>query len=217
MKKNAYQSLMAGVALFMTLQQAIAGGSGFIEDGVPLTEDPDRAGTLIWQKPGLNLAGYSGVMIEPITVFISPDSEYKGLKADDLKALADGFHEAISGELEPEFPVVTQGGPGVLYIRAALTRVKLVKKKRSLLGYTPIGLVVTAAETAAGENISVREALLEVEMLDSVSGERLGVLIDPAPDIETKDEHSWEAVTKTFDYYAKRLKARIQAAQKNRR
>ena len=132
--------LLAGI-LALSMQPAIAGNSGFIDNMPPLTPDPERPGAMIWQKPDLNRAAYTRVMGEPITIFISPDSEYKGLDADELKALTHGFQEAMIMTVEPEIPVVHKPGPGVAYVRAALTNVKLAKKKRGLLGYTPVGLV----------------------------------------------------------------------------
>lgn len=204
--------LVAGM-LALFIHPAFAGGSPFIDDMPPLIADPDRAGAMIWQKPDLNRAAYTRVMIEPITLFVSPDSEYQGLNADDLKALADGFHEAIVRTLEPDIPVVSQRGDGVLYLRIALSEVKVAKKKRGLLGYTPIGLVARAAkEAVAGPSVSLRDAVLEIEMLDSVSGERLGVLVDRAPKGSAEDV-SWEAIGKTFTFYAERFKSRMKAAQ----
>lgn len=204
--------LVAGM-LALSMQQAFAGGSPFIDDMPPLAADPDRAGAMIWQKPGLDRAAYTRVMIEPVTLFVSADSEYQGLDADDLKALADGFRETVTRTLEPDIPVVSQKGPGVLYLRVALTEVKVARKKRGLLGYTPIGLVARAAkEAVAGPSVSLRDAVLEIEMLDSVSGERLGVLVDKAPK-GSAEEVSWEAISKTFTFYAERFKSRMKAAQ----
>jgi hypothetical protein len=210
--KNIHHLVLPVLAILaMALQPAAAGSSGFIENMPPLTQDPDRAGAMIWEKPGIDRAAYTKVMIEPITIFISPDSEYKGLNADDMKALADGFQKTLTSTLEPQIPVVNQGGPGVLYLHAALTDVKLAKKKRGLLSFTPIGLVVHAAEDVAGANISLKDAELEIEMLDSVSGERLGVLVDKAPVTTGNEELSWDSIGKTFAYYAERFKLRMQA------
>ena len=44
--------------------------------------------------------------------------------------------------------MVNKAGPGVLYLRAALTNVKVAKKKRGVLGYTPIGFVATSVAHA---------------------------------------------------------------------
>ncbi|MBI5040592.1 MAG: DUF3313 domain-containing protein [Gammaproteobacteria bacterium] len=202
MNKLFNRSLLAAGVLALSLQNAFAAGSEFIDPGA-----------MIWQKPDFNRAAYTKVMIEPITLFISPDSEYKGMKADELKSLSDEFAEVITKTLEPDIPIVHQGGPGVLYIRAALTDVKVAKKKRGLLGYTPIGFVVTSVAHSGVGGISLKDASLEVEMLDPVSGERLGVLVDKAPKAADDKEMSWDAIDKTLAYYATRFKARMQAAK----
>ena len=214
MKKLINRSLLVAGVLALSLQNVFAAGSEFIEDMPQLTQDPDRPGAMMWEKPGFDRAAYTRVMIEPITVFISPQSEYKGLNADDLKALADGFRETVTKTLEPEIPVVNQGGAGVLYIRAALTNVKVAKKKRGLLGYTPVGFVVTTTASAvSGPSLTLKDAALEIEIFDPVSGERLGVLVDKAPKTGDEKDMNWDSVNKTLEYYAQRFKARMQAAK----
>ena len=208
------RSLTVVGILALSLTSAFAAESPFIEDMPQLAQDPDRPGAMLWEKPGFDRAAYSRVMIEPITIFISPESPYKGVKADDIKALSDSFNEVVAKTLEPEIPVVNQGGSGVIYIRAALTNVKVAEKKRGLLGYTPVGFVVTSAtRSAAGGKLTLKDAALEVELFDPVSGERLGVLVDKAPKEADDKEMSWDAIDKTLTYYAERFKARMQAAK----
>lgn len=214
MKKIRNQAILVLGILVLSLKPVFAGSSGFIENMPQLEPDPDRPGAMIWIKPGVERAAYTMVMIEPITFFISPDSEYKGLSADELKSLSDEFQKTLTLTLEPEVPVLHKGGPGVLYLRAALVDVKLAKKKRGLLSFTPIGLVVHAAEDVAGANIELKDAKLEIEMLDSVSGERLGVLVDKAPETKADEKLSWDSIKATFAFYAERFKSRMQAAEK---
>jgi len=154
------------------------------------------------------------MMIEPITIFISPESEYKGLSADELKKLSDGFADAVTKTLAPEITLVNKPGAGVLHVRAAITNVDAAKKKRGLLGYTPIGFVAgTVKNAAVGPSLSLKNAVLEIETLDSVSGERVGVLVDKAPQTAESKELSWDSINQTFIYYAERFKARMQAAK----
>lgn len=213
MNKLINRSLLVAGVLALSLQNVFASGSEFIEDMPQLTQDPDRPGAMIWEKPGFDRAAYTRVMLEPITIFISPESEYKGMNADEMKTLSDEFVQVVTKTLEPEIPVVNQGGAGVMYIRAALTNVKVAKKKRGLLGYTPVGFVVTSVAHSGVGGISLKDAQLEVELFDPVSGERLGVLVDKAPRTADDKEMSWEAVDKTLTYYATRFKARMQAAK----
>ncbi len=39
-------------------------------------------------------------MIDQPEIFIHPDSKYKGMKPDDMKALADGFREILIDEIK---------------------------------------------------------------------------------------------------------------------
>lgn len=212
MKQVLRRSLLVAGLVALSLQQAVAGGSQFIDNMPQLTQDPDRPGAMLWQKPGFNRAAYSKVMIPPVTIFISPDSEYQGINADELKALSDGFIKAITTTLEPDIAVINEKGPGVLLVNAALTNVKVAKKSRGLLSFTPIGLLVHAAEDAAGKDISVKDAVLQIEMLDSMTGERVGVLVDNAPKTAGADL-SWDSINKTFVFYAERFKSRLQGAK----
>lgn len=82
-----------------------------------------------------------------------------------------------------------------------------------MFGYTPIGFVIDEAKAAVGANISLKDAELQIEILDSVSGERLGVLIDKAPKKNDEKNLSWDSINQTFVYYAERFKSRMQAAQ----
>ena len=106
----------------------------------------------------------------------------------------------------------------------AITNVYVTKKKRGLLGYTPVGLVVSTAVKQIGDNMSLQDATIEVELLDSQSNERLGALIDrqhkegsvagktlSALSAVQKEGASWEDIEKALKFYAKRFRDRLDA------
>ena len=166
------------------------------------------------------MKSYTKIFIDPIEIWYAPDCKYKGIKPDELKILADAFRSAIVSELEPDYPVVSKIGPDVLGIRLAITNVHVTKKKRGLLGYTPAGLVVSTAVKAVGDNVSLQEAVIEGELLDSQSNERLGVLIEKQLNkgsalgklsVVQKSGVSWEEIENALKFYAKRLRARLGA------
>ena len=210
-------AILAAIGMGLTTPCATAAGqaSEFLDIHPELRPDPDRPGAMAWQKPGFDRAKYTKVMFEPLSVFVAPDSEYKGFNADDVNALAAGFRDAVVQALEPELPVVNVAGSGVLYVRAAITRVKLKKPTRGLLGYTPIGLIVTAAQDAAGKRISLEDAVLELEARDAVTGEPLAVIVDSRLTTKAsgKEELSWKSIEDTFKFYAMRFKSRMLAAR----
>jgi hypothetical protein len=197
--------------------------SGFLENYPAFEPDADRKGALVYRKTGLDLKPYSKIMIDPIEIWIAPDSKYKGIKPDDMKILADTFRQTIVDALEPTYPVVSKPGPDVLGIRVAITNVYMTKKKRGLLGYTPAGLVVSTAVKAVGDNMSLQDAIIEAELLDSLKNERLGVLIDQQSKTVKKKASlgklsavqkgatSWEAIEESLKFYSNRFRAKMDA------
>ncbi len=60
---NRLVLLVTGM-LVLSMQQALADNTVFIEDLPPLGQDADRTGAMIWLKPDLDRAYYTQVMIE---------------------------------------------------------------------------------------------------------------------------------------------------------
>jgi hypothetical protein len=206
--------------LLVSVVPAMSGGqySGFLEDYPKFESDKDREGAMIYRKAGVDLKTYTKIMIGPVEIWIAPKSKYKGIKPDDLKILADTFRQTIIDALEPTYPVVNTAGPDVLGIRLAITNVYITKKKRGLLGYTPAGLVISTAVKAIGDNMSLQEAVIEAELLDSQSNERLGALIDQQSKTAKKKlgigatkkgKTSWEEIESTLKFYAQRFRTRM--------
>jgi len=184
--------------------------SGFLGDYPQFQADKDRKGSLVYYAPGVEIKNYNKVLIYPIEIFIAPDSKYKGVKPDELKAIADSFAAAIIDELEPEYPVVSKPGPGVLGLRFAITNVYTKKAKLRLLNFTPVGAVARAGKAATGNNIALADATIEFEMIDLQTFERLGAIVDrfsAEPGKKKKDETTWKGVNKTLTFYAKRFRA----------
>jgi len=189
--------------------------SGFIDNYPELKADADRPGSSKYEKTGFNPASYGKVMLSPITIFMHPKSDYQGLDAGHVSSLSTGFIDILTEELEPEIAVVDQPGKGVLVARIAITNLKAKKKKRGLLSFTPIGLAVTAAQGSAGRNLKLKDAGLEIELLDGVTGEQLAVLIDKQAlaDEEGNTEQSWSGIETTLAFYAKRFKERLESGK----
>lgn len=202
-----FVGLLTGLAWADTLPQ-----SKFISGHPQFEPDKDQPGAMMYQKPGLDTSIYTKVLIDPIEIWVAEDSEYKGLDPDELKTLTDTFRQILTKELEPDYPVVNEPGVGVLGIRMAITNVQLKDKKRGLLGYTPVGLVLTTAANMAGMRMELSSATIETEILDGGTNEQVAALIDPFLG-DTKDSKaekvSWENVGKRLEVYAKRLRARL--------
>jgi len=210
--------LACGSVFLSSAQAEHHAHSGFIDNYPELQLDKEGGDAMIYRKPGTELGSYQKVMIDPIEIWYAEDSKYKGISPDDLKVITDALYKKLLAQLEPDYPVVSRSGEGVLRIRLAITNVHAEKKKRGLFGYTPVGLLVGGVESLAGvaKNIKLDDATIEAELLDAQSSEQMSVLIDKLS-VETagkeKDtDTSWEDIEASLDFYAKRLRSRLDAA-----
>ena len=171
-------------------------------------------GAWFWNKPGLEFNKYDKVLLEDIEIFLAPDSKYKGINASQMKALTDSMRAVMTSALEPDYPVVSKTGPGVLVARIAITNVYLDKPKHRFGQYSPIGLLASGVKKIAGKpkNFSIKNASVEAEIYDFEIGERVAVRVDTSPLRglnEDPEELSWEAIEESLKVYGKRFRERV--------
>ncbi len=127
------------------------------------------------------LAKYNKLMIDQPEIWIDADSKYKGVKPDNVKAIADLIRDTlIQKALSRGREVVEEPGPDVLYLRVALTDLYLKNEKRGILGYVPIGAAVKLVADQVRDMMSkvdIIEMAIQGELQDSESGEVLLALI----------------------------------------
>ena len=184
--------------------------SGFLNDYSGLQPDPDRPGAQRYIKPDIELAKYTKIAMTPIEIWYDPNTEYKGISPDNLKLIADSMRNLVIKELEPDYPVVESAGPDVLAVRMAIANVKVKKKGRSLLNFTPMGFALYTVQDIAGANVNLADATIEVELLDSTTGERLGILVDQQKETAS-GKPSWQVLEESLRFYAKRFRNRLDA------
>jgi len=192
--------------------------SDFLSDYSQLKQSSDAHMDYTYLAEGApdKMAKYSAVMIDQPEIFVAENSKYKGMKPDDMKTLADAFRAAMAQSLSTTYMIVDQPGPNVLYIRFAISNVQLKKRKRGLLGYTPVGFVAGAAKTALindfTKKIDLKGMTMEVEILDSNSEEQFAALLETRSG--KKDEPaSWEELEALITVYSQRVGCRLDNAR----
>jgi len=209
---RSFLALVAGVlAISLSVARAAPPPSGFLDTYPALQPDPQRPGASMYVATNRPLKGFSKVQLDPILVWYSPDSKYKGIDPNELAAVTEHLRSVLVKDLEPKYPVVESPGPDVIRLRIAITNLVAEKKKRGILGYTPIGFVVGAAKNmaTAGPNINLSSATLEAELVDP-SGKQLAVVIDPLVSGGTKkDVLTWDEIGGILDAAGKRLRMRM--------
>ena len=199
--------LVSLVALLICSRQAFSteNHSSFLGNYPQFEADKDRKGALIYWAPGVEIKNYNKILIYPIEVFLAPDSKYKGVEAGNLKEITDAFMATLTSALEPDYPVVSEPGPGVMGIRMAITNVYAKKARLRPRHIIPVAAIVRIGKTAKGNNIALADATIEVEMVNMETYERLGALVDKYsadPEKKKKDETSWKGINEVLDFYA---------------
>ena len=189
--------------------------SGFLGKYSGLRPSADESGTWSYRKPDANFKGYSKIILDPLVIWPNPHSAYGGLDSLTVWRLALGFQDRISRALAGGYVIVTEPGPGVLRLRAALTDVMLEHPKLSSPGpLLPLtnDLLIQASEKISGMNALEGEATIEAELLDAQSQERLVAYVEKRVSSKillTQDKDSLGPVLEIFDYWARKLRQRL--------
>ena len=214
-----YRTLLTTLVVALPVGAAVA-ASGFLADYSKLKTVTTATGTdQIYTAPGAltRLVAYSAVMIDEPEIHFSADSEYKGMKPEDVLALSAFMRDAIKKELESGGYVVVEKPAGnALYVRSALTELYLKKKKRKLLQYTPLGAVTKLGMDALKDTldkVDIIEMTLEAELTDSTSGDLLGELTAARGARKAEDQKEqrmdMDTFAATIGEYAGRLRCHL--------
>ena len=218
--KHSIRGKLFALSLLTTLTGASLAGapasSDFITDLPALQPVPGVEGSWGWEAEENTLQSYDKFVLTNVEVFLAPDSPYKGINGRQIQAITDTLRAAMKLELEPDYPLISQPGPGVAQLSIAITNVKMSKRKKNILQYTPVGLALGGVRSLADalNNVSLAGAVVEAEFTDSVTGERLAVRVATNPWAQAgvgSGEMSWETLESAFVYYAKQVKTRFDA------
>jgi hypothetical protein len=187
--------------------------SGFLEDYPDFKPGPEGGADMVYLKEGVDFSVYKRVMIDHVVFFFKDDAKYKGIHPEELQELSRAFHLEMAYALRGAgaYPSAEEPAPDVLRIRFAITDV--VQSKPSLQAFSavmPPGLVMSSIKKSkTGSHVGVGQASMEAELLDSMTNERIGAVIDTktAGKFELTDEMTrWRHAKDAFKFWAKRLR-----------
>ena len=213
MKMNTRNNLLYGevnmriliAVLTLVMAGHVFGAESFLSDSerAQLTPNPAVPGVMRYVTPGVDPGDYDKILFGSVTLYFAESSKAKDIDADEAKAISDSMQaavvEAVAGAGRME--IAEAPGPSTVLINVAITEINMQKKKRGLLGYTPVGLVATAAGELAGmTRMQLKDAKIEGELVDSVSGEVVAFFrVDEVPMKAGETSRSWDDVTVIFE------------------
>lgn len=152
--------------------------SGFLDDFDQLQPGKNALGArLAYVNPETDFSTYDKLIIDPITFFLPEDSV---ITEDDMLHLGTAMYDILNEELSKDYEIVTEPGPTTMRFRCALTElVPAIRTGNVVASVVPVGRVLSEAQywTTGTTNFSAR-GTGEMEVVDSVSGDRLAALSD---------------------------------------
>lgn len=174
--KNAI--LTTALLALSVASQAQAEDSGFLTSYDKLTEGKTFGFTRVFIAPGAidSISAYNQIMVDQPEISIAADSKYRGAKPQDMLEVSEALRAAVIEGIDGRFPVVNAPGEGAALLSWAVSNVYLKKRKRGVLGYTPVGAVAHGVRNLASDAVDKTRAydvVLEFEATDSVTGDVL--------------------------------------------
>jgi hypothetical protein len=211
------RAVLIGMLVVLTLTMVACAGtrgrrkapehSGFLRDYSQLVEDKDRPAKLSYLNPEANWGDYDAIWIESISMWANEKTGK--LDPEDKQMLTDYLFKAIHDELSEDFRIADGPGAGVLQFRAALTEAKgaNVPLKAITTIIPQLKLASTLVGVSADIVVTVGEATLEAEILDSMTKARLGAAVDQRAGKKWYSQlKTWSDVKVACEYWAKSLR-----------
>lgn len=181
--------------------------SGFLGDYSQLQNNPDYPAYLIYINPNAQWTKYSAIMIDSVSLWGSAEN----VSEQDRQMLAGMAYNALYDALSKSFDIVDAPGPNVIRLRAALSEAKGSKVALNVVTSVipQLRVLSTVGGMAADTAVLVGEASAEIEVVDSVTGERLAAGVDRQTGtkalIRGHKFSKWGDVKDACDYWAGRV------------
>ncbi len=143
--------------------------SGFLKDYSRLTRHPkldESISAFVNDDAVKNLHAYVGVIVDPVDIYVASDADPSRISAPNAERAALYFKSALIGAVQDAFPVVQEPGPLVLRLRSAI------------VGVDTGGEVAAEAGGQPQKAVNISKAIVELELVDSVSGEVIAAVVD---------------------------------------
>ena len=194
-----------------TKQARSVTASGFLGDysqlkpGSANTDDP----LLIYANPNADCKKYKSVLLDPVTLWAKADgSSFAKLEPADRNFLTTTFDKELRETVaKAGYSVVNTPGADVMRVRVALTEAQksnVLMKEISVVAPYASGAATVWSE-AKGQALFTGDVAFELEVLDSVTGERLYAAADKrVGKKDPRNYHSWDDVTESIKAWSER-------------
>ncbi|RJP93682.1 MAG: DUF3313 domain-containing protein [Desulfobacteraceae bacterium] len=207
---------MLCVSCATTHQERSVKTSGFLNDYSQLKEGTDDQALMVYIDTGVQFNQYSKVIIDPVRLVATEDSDMAKISTEDRQAIANYFYAALNENLSKKYTIVTEPGPQTMRLRVALTDMAGSKVVLDTLSsIVPFGIAFNMISVVAtGNSLSVGSATGEMELLDSTTGKRLAAAVDGRAGAKYTGKfdkwEKWNDTKEACDFWAERIETRLE-------
>jgi hypothetical protein len=218
---TALLAALAGCAKTVSDQSAVlkqtqsgenSAASGFFESDLSLLQ-PGQEGqaAMVYINPSAQWSQYNKIMLEPVEFWDDPNTK---VSPTDQHTLTAYFYNKLKEDLQKNFTLVDQGGPGVLNLQVALINVDAATPGlRSVTVVIPQLRVINAAQSlVTGSYAFVGSAEAEMKATDSSTGQLLAGAIDKRAGgiaMSSAAQWQWGDAENAMNYWADRVSTRL--------
>ena len=189
----------------------VPAATGFLGSDYSLLQ-PGKEGQalLIYVNPTVKWNSYTKIMIEPVEFWDSADSS---VSPADQQMLTAYFHNQLKEDLQKDFTIVDQPGPGVVVIRVALINAEAATPGlRSISVVIPQARILNGVQSlATGSYAFVGGAEAEIKVTDGATGQLLAASADKRQGgmaISSAAQWKWGDAENVMNYWAQKIAER---------
>jgi hypothetical protein len=202
----------------VTLRKMPAGQqfSGFLKDYSNLKPHPrlgENSLAFVKADEQKNLHKYIAMIVDPVQVYLATDADESKLPDKARGVGARYFHNALIQAVSSAFPIVDQPGPLVLRLRSAIIGVDVG-------GAIPEAQRSPDAANALERAVNIGNVGVEMELVDSETGEQIAALVDRESlgsgveigSVDFSKQQKYAAAREAFDGWAHRVRDFLDSA-----
>jgi hypothetical protein len=192
-------------------QAAPAVSAFFGQDAALLQPGKEGQAAMVYVNPSAQWSSYNKILLKPVEFWDEPSSK---VSQSDQQMLSTYFSNQLKENLQKNFTLVDQPGPGVLELDVAIVNASAaIPGLRSVSVIVPQARVLNSIQSlATGSYAFVGSAEAEMKARDSATGQFLAGAIDKRAGgmaLSSAAQWQWGDAQNAMNYWAQRIATRL--------
>jgi hypothetical protein len=169
----------------------------------------------LWQymNPDAAWRKYKKVQLDPVTVWLGPNSKMQEMTPEDRQRLANTLWSQLDGQLRKDYGMTNQLGPDVMRVQVAITEGEASNTTMAaVFTIVPqLSTLSTGTSLATGVAAFAASASAEIKVTDGATGTLLFAGVDRRGGTQNLRgaTNSWHGVEEAYRFWAEKARYRL--------